>query len=72
MKNKDLKGWYEQTAKPLMIAGPCSAESEDQLRKSIFPILESIQYVRAGIWKPGHALVILKDQGFDGLQWLQN
>ncbi len=72
MKNKDLKGWYEQTANPLMIAGPCSAESEDQLRKSIFPILDSIQYVRAGIWKPRTRPGNFEGVGSAGLKWLQN
>ena len=55
-----------------MIAGPCSAESEDQLRKSIFPILESIQYVRAGIWKPRTRPGNFEGPGIDGLQWLWN
>lgn len=72
MKNKDLKGWYEQTANPLMIAGPCSAESEDQLRKSIFPILDSIQYVRTGIWKPRTRPGNFEGAGIEGLKWLQN
>ena len=72
MKNKDLKGWYEQSANPLIIAGPCSAESEDQLRRSIFPILNSIQYVRAGIWKPRTRPGHFEGAGSEGLQWLQN
>lgn len=58
--------------KPLVIAGPCSAESEGQLRNSIFPILDTIEYVRAGIWKPRTRPGNFEGAGAEGLKWLQN
>lgn len=71
MRNKDLEGWYKQVNRPLIIAGPCSAESEEQLRKSIRPIINDIDYVRAGIWKPRTRPGSFEGAGEEGLNWLQ-
>ena len=38
--------------KPFIIAGPCSAESEEQVLKIAHEIKESANAFRAGIWKP--------------------
>jgi len=72
MKNKDIESWFEKGENPLLIAGPCSAESEEQLRKSIFPILENTNFIRAGIWKPRTRPGNFEGAGEEGLKWLQN
>ena len=38
--------------KPFVIAGPCSAESEDQLLEIAKEIRDKVDVFRAGIWKP--------------------
>lgn len=72
MKNKDLQTWYTKTEKPMLISGPCSAESIDQLRRSIFPILEQVNYVRAGIWKPRTRPGNFEGAGEEGLKWMKD
>ena len=49
-----LKDQIQKTAKPFVIAGPCSAESEAQVYETCRAIAEngSAQILRAGIWKP--------------------
>jgi chorismate mutase len=51
LKNKP----EEQIQKPFLVAGPCSAESEDQLQEvfaSIKHLAPDVNLFRAGIWKP--------------------
>lgn len=38
--------------KPFVIAGPCSAESQDQLLQIATNIKSSVDVFRAGVWKP--------------------
>ncbi|WKV12382.1 bifunctional 3-deoxy-7-phosphoheptulonate synthase/chorismate mutase type II [Marivirga harenae] len=47
-----IKNWYS-TGKPWVIAGPCSAETEEQLIQTVDGLVESgITTIRAGVWKP--------------------
>ncbi len=49
---KDLKPIVDDI-KPLIIAGPCSAESEKQVMETASQLAENgIKIFRAGIWKP--------------------
>jgi chorismate mutase len=59
--------------RPFLIAGPCSVESPEQLRKTleIFPSL-SIQLIRGGIWKPRTRPDSFEGIGSEGLEWLVN
>ena len=56
MKNtKELKTWLDDLKldHPLVVAGPCSAETEDQVLKIAHELKDSdVNYFRAGIWKP--------------------
>lgn len=59
--------------KPFIIAGPCSAESEQQVMETAAELASSgkISYFRSGIWKPR-----TRPDGFEGLgekalAWLQ-
>lgn len=56
----------------LIIAGPCSAESEDQLIKTAKEIkkLGKVDVLRAGIWKPRTTPGNYEGAGIKGLNWL--
>ena len=57
----------------IIIAGPCSAESKDQIistAKSIEKI-QDVSFFRAGIWKPRTRPNLFEGIGEKGLKWLQ-
>lgn len=57
--------------KPLVIAGPCSAESRDQVMTTAAGLAEAgIRYFRAGIWKPRTRPGSFEGVGARGLKWL--
>lgn len=58
--------------RPLVIAGPCSAESEEQLVTTAKGIAElGVRVFRAGIWKPRTRPNAFEGIGTLGLPWLQ-
>lgn len=66
--------WLHQYNKPLMIAGPCSAESELQMLETAQRIKTSnipISFFRAGIWKPRTKPNGFEGVGIIGLNWLK-
>lgn len=75
MKNtKELKTWLDdmKLAHPLVIAGPCSAETEEQVLKIAHELKDSdVNYFRAGIWKPRTRPGNFEGVGALGLKWLQ-
>jgi chorismate mutase len=57
---------------PLVIAGPCSAETEDQVLKIANELKDSkVSVLRAGIWKPRTRPGGFEGVGAIGLKWLQ-
>ena len=61
------------TAKPgpILIAGPCSAESEEQILETATQLAENgIRIFRAGIWKPRTHPGGFEGVGIPGLKWL--
>lgn len=59
-------------AKPLVIAGPCSAESEQQMLDTAAGLAHAgIRVFRAGIWKPRTKPGGFEGVGTPGLQWLK-
>jgi len=65
--------WVVMTNKPHIIAGPCSAESKDQLFRVADELLElGIKTMRAGIWKPRSRPNSFEGVGNEGLKWLQD
>ena len=58
--------------KPFLIAGPCSAESEEQLLDVAQEISKYTDVFRAGIWKPRTSPNSFSGVGEKGLAWLQN
>ena len=74
----DLKylenNWVKDFGKPLIIAGPCSAESESQMLETAKRIKESnaeVPIFRAGIWKPRTKPNGFEGVGTIGLNWLK-
>ncbi len=59
-------------AKPIIIAGPCSAESEEQVMAAATELASNgIKIFRAGIWKPRTKPGGFEGVGKEGLAWLQ-
>ena len=58
--------------KPFIIAGPCSAESENQLLEIAKEIRLKVDVFRAGIWKPRTSPKSFEGVGKKGLEWLKN
>lgn len=65
-----LPGMKEE--RPLIIAGPCSAESEEQVMQTAEALKEAgVQIFRAGIWKPRTHPDTFEGVGSKGLKWLE-
>ena len=60
-----------QFRKPLIIAGPCSAESQDQMLSTAMAIKDKISIFRAGIWKPRTRPNSFEGVGEKALDWMQ-
>jgi chorismate mutase len=57
--------------RPFVIAGPCSAENEEQVIATAIGLKEiGIQVFRAGLWKPRTKPGSFEGVGNAGLQWL--
>ena len=58
--------------KPLIIAGPCSAESEEQLLSTAQELASSgkVDIFRAGVWKPRTMPNTFEGVGVEALPWL--
>ncbi len=67
-----LKHWPIQFNKPLIIAGPCSAESQTQVLNTAHALKKTkkVQIFRAGIWKPRTRPNCFEGVGQKGLPWL--
>ena len=72
--NKKMKDWLDNfnLSHPLVIAGPCSAETEGQVLKIAHELNDSdVTIFRAGIWKPRTRPGMFEGVGAIGLKWLQ-
>jgi chorismate mutase len=71
---KELRTWLDdmELPHPLVIAGPCSAETEEQVLKIAHELKDTdVNYYRAGIWKPRTRPGNFEGVGAIGLKWLQ-
>ena len=68
-----LKEWFDTDGKPLIISGPCSAETEEQLLATGRELakIPAVNLIRAGIWKPRTRPDIFEGVGEIGLGWLK-
>jgi len=75
MENKkELHTWLDdfKLEHPLVIAGPCSAETEEQVLEIARQLKDSdVSVFRAGIWKPRTRPGGFEGVGEIGLKWLQ-
>jgi chorismate mutase len=70
MKETVQEKWNKR---PLIIAGPCSAETEEQVLATAQRLANTgkIDLLRAGIWKPRTKPGMFEGIGTKGLPWLQ-
>lgn len=68
----DKWGLFSDMTKPVVIAGPCSAESEQQIFETAKALKTAgVEVLRAGIWKPRTRPNCFEGVGAEGLLWMQ-
>jgi chorismate mutase len=67
-----LSDWLAVADKPFVIAGPCSAETEEQVMETAYGLAEipQVKVFRAGVWKPRTRPGAFEGVGTPGLKWL--
>jgi len=72
IKIEALKNWFPSGNDPLIITGPCSAETEEQVLQTAAEIakIEAVKVFRAGLWKPRTRPGDFEGVGEIGLKWL--
>lgn len=68
-----LSSWLTSGAMPLVISGPCSAETREQLLTTARQLagIPQVKVFRAGIWKPRTRPSGFEGVGVKGLSWMQ-
>lgn len=68
-----LEEWLPSSVLPFVIAGPCSAETENQVMETARELskIPQVKVFRAGIWKPRTRPSSFEGVGTKGLKWLQ-
>ncbi|PJB13546.1 MAG: 3-deoxy-7-phosphoheptulonate synthase [Flavobacteriales bacterium CG_4_9_14_3_um_filter_40_17] len=72
--NKEFRTWLDKMnlTHPLLIAGPCSAETEQQVLDTAHQLKATDTTVfRAGIWKPRTRPGMFEGVGAIGLKWMK-
>lgn len=74
MEIKALNTWITKDNEPLIIAGPCGAETYEQVIETakLLHDIKSIKLFRAGIWKPRTRPNSFEGVGEEGLIWLKD
>ncbi len=70
-----IQQWFQNadSSRPLIIAGPCSAESPEQVHQMAQLVKSSgADIMRAGIWKPRSRPGSFQGIGITGLDWLRD
>ena len=67
-----ISQWKTWKRRPLVVAGPCSAESEEQVMQTATALAatKKVDVFRAGIWKPRTRPGTFEGRGVAGLRWL--
>lgn len=68
-----IEKWINGNKRPLIIAGPCSAETEQQVLETAKAIdsIGKVNIFRAGVWKPRTRPNSFEGKGNIALQWLK-
>ncbi|MFM7729438.1 MAG: chorismate mutase [Flavobacteriales bacterium] len=75
--HSDLKSprlsWFDEISGPMLIAGPCSVETEDQWIEISRALAATgrVHLMRGGIWKPRTRPGAFEGVGEQGLAWMQ-
>lgn len=70
-----ISQWSNVAKAPFVIAGPCSAETEQQVFETVRAIAQKapqVKMLRAGIWKPRTRPNTFEGVGPVGLPWIKN
>lgn len=69
---ESFESWSPAGKEPLIISGPCSAETESQMLTTAKQLAATgkIHVLRAGIWKPRTRPGHFEGAGAEGLKWL--
>jgi chorismate mutase len=69
---ESISTWLPTASKPIIISGPCSAETEEQMIATAKQIAATgkVHALRAGIWKPRTRPGQYEGAGEEGLKWL--
>ncbi len=72
-KIEPLEKWVNDLKYPLIISGPCSAESEKQViaLAEALAKLKKVHIFRAGVWKPRTRANSFQGMGDEALKWLK-
>ncbi len=73
INNTAISNWLDSICNPLLISGPCSAESREQLLGTASSLVETglVSAFRAGIWKPRTRLHSFEGHGEKALSWMK-
>ena len=68
-----LRTWLDLEDSPLVVSGPCSAETREQVLSTARQLQEihAVKIFRAGIWKPRTRPGSFEGVGEKGLKWLR-
>lgn len=69
----DILSWFDNPEKLLVIAGPCSVESEEQLMATALKLAEvpEVKVLRGGIWKPRTMPMTFEGVGVKAFEWMR-
>lgn len=73
LKILPLEDWImDEETYPLIIAGPCSAESKEQISRTAKELdkISKVKLFRAGVWKPRTRPGTFEGAGIQALEWL--
>jgi len=70
---KSTTNWFRKTEIPVVISGPCSVETEEQVIETCKRLKATgkVDILRGGIWKPRTRPGTFEGIGIKGLPWMQ-
>lgn len=73
VRDFDIKTWFKNKEELLIISGPCSVESEQQLLETASGLskIPRVKVLRGGIWKPRTRPDAFEGIGEIGLRWMR-
>lgn len=73
IKVSPIKAWLPEINNPLLVAGPCSLETEEQALDTARQLAKDprVFVYRGGVWKPRTRPGSFEGVGLDGLDWLK-